>query len=282
MSLDRRQTEIEVGAGQTESRINREFVDFLQKYSGYAIMGVALLVLAIWGYGKLAERRESLETLAWKDRWGAVRAGNPTGLIKVAEDHPGEQSVALLSRLRAADILLNSVALGLVPGAQRDPATGRLTNEQQDLLTSEKRVELLNRAAEQYRTVLSLTAGRAELVAIAFSAATGLAAVAESKGDWDAARKAYEEAKATAQAAGVAELVATAQSRLDSLESLRAVRLPGQSEIQSLNPNAAPINDPTSLKLDPFPLTPGAPPAMLTPVPAAPAPAPAPSPAPNP
>ena len=86
MSLDRRQTEIEIGAGQTESRLNRDFIEFLQKWTGPVLIIVALVVGSIAGWNYLKRQRSAAEALAWE----------------LEEAHPGSKAPCWLVWLRQA------------------------------------------------------------------------------------------------------------------------------------------------------------------------------------
>jgi hypothetical protein len=233
MTLDRRQTEIQVGAGQTESRINREFVEFLRKYTWVITLLIAAIVASVYAVNYVRALRVEKTRLAWSEVWAARQAGNPDALLAAADDHAGEGSVPLLARMDAADILLNAAFTGVRPGAERDPQTGALRNPEADLLSDQQKAEFLDRAGRQYARVMRETERSAGQTLIWASAAFGLASVHESKGEFDQANALFERIAQRAENERLPDLAAEARARIESSPTIREARIPARSELLS-------------------------------------------------
>lgn len=268
MTLDRRQTDIQVGAGQTESRINREFVEFLRRYTWVITLLIAAIVAAVYAVNYVRALRVEKTRLAWSEVWSARQAGNPDALLAAADDHAGEGSVPLLARMDAADILLNAAFTGIRPGAERDPQTGALRNAEADLLTEPQKGEYLDRAGRQYAQVMRETERSTGQTLIWASAAFGLASVHESKGEFDQANAVFDRIAQRAESERLPDIAAEARARIESSPRIREARIPARSELLSgrLIERRFQV-DPSQLPqgLGPFPATPGNPVPMPAP-----------------
>lgn len=205
--MDQRQTKIVEGAGLSESRINQELIDFLNKWSF-----PALLVVALISGGYFAKNWFEQQGIRKRDdafaQLGALESvPNPSvfSLTEIAEQYRGAGSVPELARLKAADVHLQGVRTGL------DPADGVTP------LSAEDRAFHLEKAEGLYRRVLDATSGNADKALLAANAAFGLAATAESRGDAAAAERAYEQAKTFAELAGYPALARVAEVMLAGL-----------------------------------------------------------------
>lgn len=276
---ENRPLDIREGAGLEESRLNREFIDLLKKYLTPALMVVALAALGYAGWQRYKQYQAAALDRAWVELSDALETRNPTTLTAVAEEHTGIRGVPELARLTAGDVLLESVYRGVVPGAELD-ADGRAKNPD-DVLTPEKREAQLGRAAEQYQRVVDLAAGKTRLQLHAINARFGLAAVAESRGQKDEAKKQYEQIEAASELVGMPALRDVAKQRLGSLDTVKGeVKLLTESQVATKSPLPWPPPQPGQV---PAQAAPAAPPVvipMLPPeAPSTPAPAPAPAPA---
>jgi tetratricopeptide (TPR) repeat protein len=290
--MDDRQRQIREGAGLEESRLNVEFVDFLRKYGGIMMMGVAFIALAYWGLGKYRNMQDRRLDEAFSQLSAAEDSQSPTALIAVANDHSSMKGVADTARLEAADIFLDSARRGLALGAAPDQ-TGKYPDT--DILTEEQKQKNLSDAADLYKAVVESTGADSSRFQQAISGLYGLAAVAEERGKLDEARAHYDRVVQLAKSNGLSEEIKRAQGRIDTLGSLaQPPRLYVAADLAAnkqptLTPIAAPPGGPASpdnvFPPAPSPATPpetpqpaspsGTPPASP---PANPAPAPSPPP----
>lgn len=287
MALDDRQKQIQTSAGLEDARVNQDFIDLLKRFSTPLLIVVLLVVGGYVGLNKLKESRETKLGDAFAQLEAATKAGNPTNLLRVAEDFPGQGEIASLARLAAADIYHSAAIKGLIPGAELNP-DGSVKNAD-DVLTADKRTAMLNDAKAQYQRVLDATRGDKFKAVHSIGALFGLAAVAETQGNAGDAKTAYAAAQTIATEAGLPALGDIAKARSEDAEKfLGGVRLLAASEIKSKPQPPAPMLPPTPLMLPdaaaPAPVTgPAAEPAAPAAAPAAePAAAPAATPAPAP
>ena len=215
--MDERQTQIREGAGLEESRVNQEFVDFLRKWSTPVLAVIAIVVGGWAGLGYLDRQREAAVDEAFLQFESARAAGSPDGLLAVAREHGDRASVGRYARLAAADVLLASYRTGVAPGAQFD-ADGSLTSED-DLLSDEQRDSNLAQAEELYREVYERSSDNSHAV-FAVGGLMGLAAVDESRGDFDAARERYAQVATLAEAAGFVGVKARADELVGDMDAL--------------------------------------------------------------
>lgn len=218
MALEQRQTQIQEGAGLTESRLNRDFVLFLQKWSFPLLLAVLAIAAVVVGLRRLGEYRERQMAVAFSELQDALTARSPASLIRVAEDHAGKRAVPLIARTAAADAWLVAAYTGVAPGAELDP-DGKV-KDAKDLINAEQRERYLNDAATQYRKVIEEAGADGGMTIHAIGAEMGLAAVEETRGKADEAKRHYEAAAAMARRAGFEKLAAEAARRIESLPTM--------------------------------------------------------------
>lgn len=223
--MDDRTTQIREGAGLEESRINTEFIELLRKYSSPFLLVLALIVAAYAGNNFLAQRRNAGVNEAFRQHAEITEtaAPSPQSLTALAGQHGGVRAVGLLARLREADLWLESVRTGMKPGAVFlvDPQTQQPTSEVDpaDLLSEAEKASALDKAQALYEAVVADAAGDRGTRLHAISGCFGLAAVAESRGDADAARAAYTRAAELAGEAGFPMYAALASERMSTVET---------------------------------------------------------------
>jgi len=280
--MDRRLQDVEVGAGKTEGRLNQDFVEFLRQWGPSVLLAIAVTAGLYVGWQRYKDYRVNQLDTAWTELDGALGSQNPASLVDLAEAHADNAGVVIFARTRAGDLYLESAIRGVAPGAEVKPdGTTALPD---DLLTPERHDQMLKLAAEQYQLVLKLTAGDPARSILAIGAHFGMAAVDESRGQWDAAKSSYELAKAAATGADLPDLVKVATARLESLDQIKTVAaLPTEASIKTKPPAPPAPPDPPATVLDgmtlpalaPLQLQPMSPPTVVpTPAPAAPAAAP--------
>lgn len=251
MALEKRQQNIQVGAGLEESRYSQDFIELLKNWGGPAVMILALGVLGYQGLKWYNLKRENAVSAAFKEFEGAKLAGNPSALIRVAEDHAGQRAVPHLARLEAARLLLESAIMGVDSGAEFVPATSdtpaKLKNES-DRLNAERRTQKLKQAEDLYQTVLKQTADEPGQEVHSIFAAYGLASVAETRGEWDQAKLFYDRVIDLSKRAKFETHEKLAKERLASLDQYRTrakpitqaqlkTRYEGQKFIYNITPD---------------------------------------------
>jgi hypothetical protein len=260
--MDKRQTEITQGKGLQESRINQDFVDFLNKWSTPVLLLLVLVAGGIWAKRMWDERRVAKVNAAFASYEAALGAGNPNpeSLRRVAEEFPGVRGVPGMARLTTADLYLSAATTGLKPGAELD-GEGRAVNAD-DVLDDAARLRYLEDAGRLYEQVLA-DAEAADQTLLAIGAAFGSGAVKVSRGDADGARGMYERAAALAEegrypilagiarerAAGVGSVAA--RSPLPSSASLPALQIEAGTSVVPGEPETPTLESPGGLGLDP-------------------------------
>lgn len=236
MALEQRQTQIQEGAGLTEGRLNQDFILFLKKWTLPIVLVVLAVAAGIVGLKRLAQYREDRLVAAFAEFQAAVASGNPVSLVRVAEDHEGKAAIPLLARLAAADQYLVAAYRGVAPGATLD--NDGKPSDAKDLLNAEQRDRMIAQAAELYQRVVS-DAGTARGMALqAIGARFGLAAIAETRGQPEEAKKQYQAVIDAAKAAGYAGLADEARKRLETVGSLTATTLYAKSDVRTGSPSS--------------------------------------------
>lgn len=263
--MDDRQRQIREGAGLAESRLNEEFIEFLQKWSMPLLVVIAALAVGYTVFGKVQKARNEKVDLAFQELDAAASTANPNpeSLQRIAEEYSGVRAVPIQARLAAADALLKTVRSGIKPGAQLNRDATLASPD--DALTEKDRDSALSRARDLYQQVYDESATNQAQRPFTISALYGLASVAECRKELDGARAHYEKIISLCDKTAFALHAAIARERTESLEKLRTdVKLYSMKDI-------VPIPQPAGAS---------APAPSPTPAPT-PAPAPAPAPAPG-
>ncbi len=191
--MDQRQAQIRERAGLEESRINEDFAEFLKKFGPW-ILGIAVVV----GGGSAAKRywatyQENKINDAF-EQLEAARAGgdaaSPDTLLSVAEEFSSVGAVNIIARMDAADAYLNAMRRGVKLGSTV-AGEGVVANAD-DILTPEDRGIYAGKAKAQYQTVADATADNASKLLWHVNALFGLAAIAETERNFDAAAPIYQ------------------------------------------------------------------------------------------
>ncbi len=232
MAIDKRQQQIQVGAGLEESRYSQDFIELLRTYLAPVLMIVALVVLGYQGWKWWQNRQLQATATAFKELDAATQSGNPMSLLRVAEDHAGQQAVEPLARLKAADILLESAYAKIAPGAEFLP-DGKLKSET-DRLTDAQATERIAQAEAQYRMVLTEFGDVRGKEIHAIGGAFGLAAISETRRAWDEARVSYDRVITLSDRAGFKTAADIARQRIASLDGLKvAADLPSKASVKT-------------------------------------------------
>jgi len=207
-----------------------QIVEFLKKRG--AAIAVALLIAALvglviaWAYGKSAEKRQKLQSQL--DRIAIDRTLTPGERIAILEGLGAQDD----DKRIAADAL---VALGneffarmIIGGASRDAAEWQ---------------ELSDRAVIYYRRVIN---GYPDQKPAVLEAHLGLGKLAETRGDFKAARSAYKTALEMTELSGYPGM-RRAQESLDQLDELARPVLMASTRPAgaTTQPDSAPVPSPS-------------------------------------
>jgi hypothetical protein len=218
--MDQRQAQIREGAGLTESRLNQDFIDFLQKWGWPALMLAAVAFMGYRGwqwYGKqqIAKVDQAFAELA---AVGSNLNANPDALQRVADEYGTVRGIGDMARIQAADAYLRAIRAGTKTGAELNP-DGTLAKPE-DALNDEFRNSYLSQAETLYRKVADDSYGKPEKAIFRINALFGLAAVAECRGEVDKARTMYEEIVAATDQTAFEGHAKIAKKRMESLPKI--------------------------------------------------------------
>jgi len=171
----------------TESRINDDFLFWLKNSGPNWLLAVLVVLCLAMGWNWWKNKQGQARDVAWSE---LSEADIPATLRDVAAKHADVDSVASFALLTAADRFLQSVVSG--QRFDREPSAADVA------VTPELRREWLLEAQALYGEVLTRAESSSDPNAVAFEVAAlfGLAAVAESRGEVDAAKSALERVNA--------------------------------------------------------------------------------------
>lgn len=218
--MDERQQQIREGAGLQESRLNTDFIDFVQRWGGPFLILCAVIMAGWAGWNWWQKRQAEQIDAAFAQYEAQIAGGNasPEALKAVAEEFEGIGSVSMLARLEAADVYVTSIRAGVKPGVTLS-TDGTLVSPD-DALTEEDRTRLIEQAADLYGQVMEKASQQTGKGLIAIRAGYGLASMAEARGDIGAARGHYERVIQIAEANGFDNHVTLVRKRLETLDDV--------------------------------------------------------------
>ena len=172
-----------------EGRLIEEFLDWL-KTKGVSWLLVAMVALcAYFGIVRWRTHQSNYEVEAWD---ALTTAKTPSALEEIADKYAGVESVPLVARIDAARRYMNAV--------QADQSLATVEGAPRTALTEEDRTSYLDRADRLYQSVLAADDNSGPKTLFMLMALNGRAAVAESRGNLEDARKFFEQAAARAEA----------------------------------------------------------------------------------
>ena len=266
--MDERQRDITEGAGLEESRVNKELLAFLNKWSVPVLFLVLIVSLGYMGLNFYEQRQLEARDVAFAEYAQQVETAQnplPEAIADIAEAHENAGSVAELSRLRLGDIYLRAAITGLEPGAQLDQQGNPQSDD--DLLDAEGRQRYARSAAGTFQRVIDAATGQPERPLLAINALFGLAAANSTLGDREGAADDYERAATIAEAHGFEQLALVARGRAEDVPTWTEVpplsefptrealpRFPGEPE-----PTPPPADGPADAPADEQGVLPGLP-----------------------
>lgn len=203
----------------SESRVNEDFLLWLKTSGPTWLIAILLGITGFVGVMKWKQMKVAARETAWLD---LAETNLPRSLEDVAEEHSKYVGVRRLARLRAAGQYLRAVQTNRPLDIVTDPGAAAETPEDRPELTEEERTDALAQADRLYQAVLADDDGADDTLVYMTNALFGRAAVAEAKGDLDAAKGFYEQAAQRA-GDGAPKIAARAQARIDSLDSLNTI-----------------------------------------------------------
>lgn len=222
--MDDRQSGIKEGAGLEDSRVNQEFIDFLNKWSSPVIMTLAVAALIWAGLQYLERQRIAKIDQAFSELASATQGGNPSpaSLKTLAAEYKGIRAVPELALLTTTELYLNAFVVGFEPGAQINQATGLPENES-DILDDNQRQVYLEQAGQLAQQVLDIAAGVEGKELIAMQAMSRLATVEEGKRNFDGAVSMYQRLEALANESFYPSIAAFAVQRVANIDVLKEI-----------------------------------------------------------
>ncbi len=236
--MDERQTKIRQGAGLEESRINTEFIDFLNKWSSPVLIVIGVIGLGWFGLTHFHRSKQTRLNNAFAAYESTVSGGTPSpaSLRNIAGEYAGVGAVRELALLRTVDIYLRAAIAGVEPGAEIDPVTGHAANES-DRLDADAVRSYLTQARDLSRQVVQAVEkdggeGRRLLLV---QGLMRLGAAEEGLGQVDQAKAHYARAGEVARAAGFPELGTVADGMIAMADRAAAgVSLPARATLPEL------------------------------------------------
>ena len=222
--MDDRQTQIREGAGLEDSRVNQEFIDFLNKWSTPVLLSLAVAMGAWWGLGQLQRKKIARIDQAFSELASATSGGNPSpaSLKTIAAEYEGIRAVSEMALLTTSDLYLNAFLIGIEPGAETNRLTGLPVNDV-DLLDEDRRQVYLEQAGQIAQQVLDLSSGVEGKELIEMQALCRLASVKEGLRDFDGAKSVYDQLVALATAKLYPSVAQFASQRIENLEILKTI-----------------------------------------------------------
>jgi len=241
--MDDRQTDIKAGAGLEDSRINKEFIDFLNKWSSPVILVFAVAALVWAGLRWMEQQKIDKINSAFGELQAATMGGNPSpaSLNALAETYAGVRAVPEIAKLTTTDLYLAAFLRGVQPGSEVSRATGEPVNET-DKLDEGQRLAYLDQAGQLAQEVIALSESDDGKALLTMHGLIRAGAVAECKRDFDGAKSYYNRVIALAEKIQMQSLGSFGQSRLDALDLLDpSMVLPSSSDLVALPGEEIPI-----------------------------------------
>ena len=186
----------------TESRLNDDFVYWLKKNGSNYLLVVLLVACGVLAWNYYNRQQVAKSAGAWTELSTASESRMPEPLEQVAKDHAEIPQVAMMALIAAGDLRLGQIQRGeLSPAVGTTPA-------------------------------VPLGGGNRDHIApVLFSSLFGRAAVAESRGDFDASKK-YLEEVSTIAGGKWPSIADVAKTRLTGLVALaKPIAVPAAADI---------------------------------------------------
>lgn len=203
----------------TESRLNDDFVFWLKKHGMNTLLVILIAACAILGWNYWQRKQTEKTATAWSDIMSATL---PEALEQAAKDHAEVPQASMMALLRAGDLRLAQLQSGMLEPEIRD-GSGTVTTPAKPLDEAARKIaqdaadEDYTKAAE---VAVKLAGGdKSKAVLVVVQSLFGRAAIAESRGDLESAKRLLGEAE-TLSGKDWAPIAKLAKTRIDGLVAL--------------------------------------------------------------
>lgn len=212
--MEQRQTQVQVGAGLQESRLNTDLINFLQKYGSWAVYALLVVVLGYLGVNWWKGQQEKSRDEAFADYRAASTSLSPTSLVDAAGRREGT-TVAAMSRIEAVRLYVEAARRGLKPGSDMTAP------KPEDKLDEAGKKQMIADAEKQIDAIMKDSSAPP---ALKQQARWFKAGVQADSGDVDGAVKTMQELEAQAKALGFADQEFKAKERIAHFGKLKGVK----------------------------------------------------------
>jgi len=226
----------------TESRLNDDFVYWLKKNGMNTLLVVLIAACAVLGFNLWQRKNTEKTATAWSE---VMSATLPEALEQLAKDHTEVPQAAMIALIRAGDLRLAQIQSGVLTAEVRDPAAGQVTTPAVALDAAGRKIAQ-DAADENYTKASDLAVklaggNKSNASLVTLQTLFGRAAVAESRGDFEGAKKLLQQAESEA-GTNWAPIAKLAKSRIDGLVAFATpITLPKNADLPA--PPAAPAAD---------------------------------------
>lgn len=222
-------------AGLSEAQVNEDFVHWLKTKGPSYLLVIMVVIVAYLFFVRYQQGKTAHRAEAWIAYIEASATGLPASHEDIARSYSDIDSIQELGLLTAGDAYLRAIILNQTVGSNANITTS---------LSEEDRIFYLEKADNLYGQVVAMDDQSDASALFAVSGLNGRAAIAESRGDIEAAKKLYETAAARIDVLYPA-LATQALARANTIATLAgAVTLPTDAEVSARN-NQVLTRDPT-------------------------------------
>jgi hypothetical protein len=222
-------------AGLSEAQVNEDFVHWLKTKGPSYLLVIMVVIVAYLFFVRYQQGKTAHRAEAWIAYIEASATGLPASHEDIAQSYSDIDSIQELGLLTAGDAYLRAIILNQTVGSNANITTS---------LSEEDRIFYLEKADNLYGQVVAMDDQSDASALFAVSGLNGRAAIAESRGDIEAAKKLYETAAARIDVLYPA-LATQALARANTIATLAgAVTLPTDAEVSARN-NQVLTRDPT-------------------------------------
>jgi predicted negative regulator of RcsB-dependent stress response len=210
----------------SESNVNEDFVYWLKTKGPSYLLIVMIVIVAYLFFVRYQQSKMAHRAEAWIAYIEASATGLPASHEDVAQTYSDIDAIQELGLLTAGDAYLKAVVLNQTIGSSADISTA---------LSDEDRTFYLEKADNLYSRVVANDDKSDSAALFVVSGLNGRAAIAESRGDVEAAKKFYESAAARIENLYPA-LATQALARASTIDTLaNEIILPTDADVSARN-----------------------------------------------
>ncbi len=207
--MDDRQQQVKIGAGLEESRINRELIDWLNKWGLRILIVVLFVVAAYQGNQFLTQRAHNARNTAFVDFYQIIDLNNPGAVLEFGDEHDGEGALWELAYINGGMMLLSEGTRGVSLEAQNV-----FSPTPEETLSREDREQRYTKSSEVFGKVIERFENDPAKRLVLLQALSGKASAEMSLGNAAVARGLLERVVEIGNADGFPDLALLAQERL--------------------------------------------------------------------